>query len=128
MESPGFYAHLFTHEANAVVPWVIGAARLLRAADIDASSASVIETVRLAHTLAVVRERKTPGLRELRDAIVTVLCMGDHARLSLIREKLEVGTDVGSVPEQATQVPLMRDFEREVKPLSVRVRMARARR
>ncbi|HWZ89565.1 MAG TPA: DUF5682 family protein, partial [Polyangiaceae bacterium] len=121
VHSPGWYGHVWKHEDKAPVVWATLAARLLRDQDLDASSANVIETVRLAHALASVRELPAPGLGELRDAIEAVLCGGERARLSLIRTQLEIGVLLGEVPEQAGQVPLMRDFEQELKRLRVKL-------
>lgn len=121
VESPGWYGQLWRHGEKAPVVWATMAARLLREQDLDASSANVIDTVRLASTLASLRELPMPGLAELREAIETVLAGGERARLALIRSKLEVGDAIGKVPENAGQVPLMRDFERECKRLRLRL-------
>jgi hypothetical protein len=51
VHSPGWYAHVWQVRDRAPLHWVAGAARLLRAADLDASSASVIETIRLAYSV-----------------------------------------------------------------------------
>ena len=53
--SPGWYHHLWASPDRAPVRWAIHAARLLRDEDLDASSAAVIETVRLAEALAALR-------------------------------------------------------------------------
>jgi hypothetical protein len=121
VDSPGFYAHVWEHQARAPLVWAVRAARLLRQEDVEASSANVIETVRLAESLAAMRELPAPGLGELREALLAVLCGGDAARLALIRDKLEVGDELGTVPENAAQVPLQRDFEREVKRLRLKL-------
>lgn len=121
VDSPGWYGHLWRYGDKAPAVWATLAARLLRGEDLDASAASVIETVRLSHTLAALRELPAPGLAELREAIEAVLCGGDRMRLALIRARLEIGTALGQVPEQAGQVPLMRDFEREVKRLRLKL-------
>lgn len=121
VDSPGWYAHLWEHGQRAAAVWVVRAARLLRSEDLDASSASVIETVRLAEALAVVRGLSTPGLTELREAILAALCGGDAVRLMVIRERLEIGEEIGAVPEGAAQVPLQRDFEKEAKRLRLKL-------
>lgn len=121
VESPGFYAHVWEYQRRAPLVWCVLAARLLRGSDLDASSASVIETVRLAETLAVLRELPAPGLSELREAILAVLCRGDGVQLSLIRKQLEIGEQLGSVPDQVDAVPVQRDFEREVKRLRLKL-------
>jgi hypothetical protein len=120
VDSPGWYGQLWRHGEKAPIVWATLAARLLREQDLDASSANVIETVRLAGALASLRELPMPGLSELRDAIEAVLAGSQRARLSLIRTRLEIGDAIGQVPESAGQVPLLRDFERECKSLRLK--------
>lgn len=117
VDAPGWYGALWNHGEKAPIVWATRAARLLREQDLDASSANVIETVRLASALASLRELPMPGLNELREAIQAVLTSGERARLALIRTRLEIGDAIGQVPEAAGQVPLMRDFERACKRL-----------
>ncbi len=121
VDSPGWYTHVWKHGERGPTVWATLAARLLREEDLDASSASVIETVRLAGALASLRGLSSPGLNELRDAIDSVLCSGQPTRLALIRKRLEIGEALGEVPEQAGQVPLQRDFEKEAKRLRLKV-------
>ena len=120
VESPGWYRHLFLAKDRAPVRWVAEAARLLRAADLDASPASVIETVRLAEALAALRGHPMPGLLELREAILSVLCQGDAAPLALVRKELEVGERLGAVPEGTPAVPLQKDFDAQTKRLRLK--------
>lgn len=121
VDSPGWYGHLWHYGERAPTVWATLAARLLREQDLDASSANVIETVRLASALASLRELPMPGLRELRDAIEAVLAGGAHAKLALIRTQLEIGERLGQVPERAGQAPLLRDFERTCKSLRLKL-------
>jgi hypothetical protein len=92
-------------------------AHLLRAEDLESSTASIIEATRLAETAAVMRGHSVPGLAEFTDAAQAVFCFGDAAPMALIRERLVVGHVLGTVPEEAPQVPLQRDFQRETKRL-----------
>ncbi|WP_394829786.1 DUF5682 family protein [Pendulispora albinea] len=111
--SPGWYAHLWRsgdRPGRASITWMAQIAGLLREADLDAPPASVIEAVRLAETLAALRELPIPGLAELSDAALSVLCQGAPAPMELIRTKLEVGEDLGEVPEESPAVPLQRDL------------------
>jgi len=121
VDSPGWYGQLWRHAEKAPIVWATLAARLLREQELDASSANVIETVRLAGALASLRELPMPGLSELRDAIEAVLVGGERARLALIRTRLEIGDAIGRVPESAGQVPLLRDFERQCKSLRLKL-------
>ena len=61
VESPGWYAHVWTSQQEAPLRWIATAARLLREADLDASPASIIEAVRLADALAVIRHFARPA-------------------------------------------------------------------
>jgi len=117
VDSPGWYAHLWNTPERPVSTWAARIAHLLRDEGMDASSASVIETVRLAEALAALRERSVVGLGELRDAALSVLCSGDATPLTLIHEKLEVGTGLGEVPSDAPSVPLARDLAAQQKAL-----------
>ena len=66
--SPGWYHHLWHHGDQVAIRWMTQVAQLLRQEDIDASSASVIEAVRLAEALAALRDRPLPSLDELNEA------------------------------------------------------------
>lgn len=128
VESPGWYDFLWQFQAATAplrassstalsVQWLTSVARLLRGEDLDASSASVIEAVRLAESLAALRGRPLPGLPELNEATQTVLCFGDALPLQLISEKLIVSERLGTVPDSTPMVPLAQDLTREQKRL-----------
>jgi len=117
VDSPGWYEHLWTYREKIAEHWVARIARLLRDQDLDASSASVIETVRLAEALAAMRDRHLPGLDELGEATLSVLCHGNPAPMNLIVEQLIVGERLGAVPEDAPTVPLAQDLARQQKRL-----------
>ncbi len=115
--SPGWYSHLWNESEQTEIRWMTKVARLLREEDLDASSASVIEAVRLAETLAAMRGKHRPGLLELNEATQTVLCFGNDVPLRLIHEKLIVGEVLGQVPDETPAVPLQQDLQREQKRL-----------
>ena len=115
--SPGWYGHLWEWGESAAIRWMTRAAHLLREEGLDASSASVIEAVRLAEALAAMRGLPAPGMAELHEAIQTVLCNGEAAPMALIREKLEIGEAMGDVPPDAPAVPLQRDLEMKQRRL-----------
>ncbi|UXC18738.1 DUF5682 family protein [Comamonas squillarum] len=143
--SPGWYAHLWQcyradaalsqHAAEGLaVParsardaatlrtagWLTRVARLLRDKDLDCSSAHIIEATRLAEGLAAMRGQPIPGLQEINEAIVTVVCMGETAPLNLIDDELTVGHVLGTVPADVPQVPLQRDIEQQQKSLRMK--------
>ena len=119
VESPGWYEFVWQHAGHPALAalWLSRVAQLLREKDLDASSASIIESVRLAETLAAVRGEPIPGLTEFREATQAVLCFGDPLPLRLIEEKLIVSERLGTVPENTPTVPLANDLAREQKRL-----------
>jgi hypothetical protein len=108
--SPRWYEHLWHHPQEAVYHWCIAAAHLLRGEGFAASTAQVIDTARLAHTLSAVRHLPTPGLRELLDAVQTTLAAGQSAPMLLVQRQLIVGNAMGAVPPEAPTVPLQQDL------------------
>src|SRR5205085_11101105 len=58
--SPGWYEHLWTAPDRITIRWLANAAQLLRAEGLDASSANVIEAVRLSESLAALRDLPMP--------------------------------------------------------------------
>jgi len=123
IESPGWYEHLWLTSAagcgstEVAVRWMARVARLLREKELDASSANVIEAVRLAETLAALRDRPLPGLRELNEASQAVLCLGAALPMRLIHQQLIVGERLGAVPDETPLAPLQQDLAREQKRL-----------
>lgn len=115
VDSPGWYHHLWTAKDQPIARWLVKTARLLRREDLDASSAHIIESVRLAETLAAMRERPFPSLTEINEATLSVLCHGNDLPLQLIHRKLIVGELMGEVPAEAPRVPLQQDVAGEQK-------------
>jgi hypothetical protein len=126
VEAPGWYAHLFQspNPADIAIGWLAKMARALRAEDIDAPAASVIESVRLAQALATMRRRRSPDLSELREASLAVLCQGESLTLKLAEEHL-LGLSprfdvLGRVPESLPQSPLQTDFASQNRSLRLK--------
>lgn len=120
IESPGWYHHLWTAPDHVLIRWMTSIARLLRDADLDASSAHVIEAVRLAEALAALREQSQPGLAETLEAAQAILCGGNPTPLRLIHERLIISDTLGSVPASTPTVPLQRDLELTQKRLRLK--------
>lgn len=118
--SPGWYEHIWRAPDKALIRWITQAAQLMRSEGLDASSASVIETVRLAEALAAIRDLPMPGLNELREAIQTVLCHGNAEPMALIRQRLEIGNQLGEIPSGTPVVPLQRDVENKQRQLRLK--------
>lgn len=119
--SPGWYEHLWLHHDRLSERWLTRVARLMRDEDLNASPASVIESVRLAESLASLRGRSLASLDELTEATLTVLCHGNPWPLRVIEQKLIVGQRLGTVPEEAPAVPLQRDLTALQKSLRMKV-------
>lgn len=113
--SPAWYELLFQKREDTVAAWMVKAAQLLRAKDLLVSPAHAEEATRLAHTLAGLRLRPVPGLEELEESALSVLCSGESSQLELIREQLIIGERVGSVPEDIPVPPLQKDIESLLK-------------
>jgi hypothetical protein len=90
-------------------------AKLLRKEDLDASSAHVIEAVRLADMLATIRELPLPGIEELKEAAVTIFGGGNEAPIELIENNMVIGNQMGKVPDEVPAIPLQQDLEKKVK-------------
>src|SRR5690349_6304261 len=96
-------------------------ARLMRDDDLDASPASVIDSVRLADSLAALRGRSIASLDELGEATLSILCHGNPLPMRVIERRLIVGSRLGEVPEEAPTVPLQRDLAALQKSLRLKV-------
>ncbi|MDQ4097835.1 MAG: DUF5682 family protein [Actinomycetota bacterium] len=118
--SPGWYEHLFTAPGDVPARWLVRTANLLREEQLDASSASVIEAVRLAEALATLRGRPLAGLAELTDATEAALCAGSRVPMQLVADRLFVGDELGTVPPETPMVPLAQDLERQQKRLRLK--------
>ncbi|OXM75298.1 DUF5682 family protein [Amycolatopsis sp. KNN50.9b] len=119
--SPGWYHHLFTTARDeAVRRWLVRVAHLLRREQHDVSPAAVIEAVRLADALAVLRNRPHPGLPEVLEACQSVLCGGSDVPMRLVARELLVGDILGRVPAETPMVPLAKDLEATRKRLRLK--------
>ncbi len=123
--SPGWYDHLWhvrsrddsRGDDQVSARWLTQVAILFREQDLSASSAHIIEGVRLADSLAALRGKSAAGLEELNEAVQAVFCGGRTQPLRLVEEKLIVGERLGAVPEDAPMLPLQQDLTRLQKSL-----------
>ena len=120
IRSPGWYDHLFSSPGQPIERWLARAAAVLRADGVPASSAHVIESVRLAAALAALRGRPLAGLEEVTEAAHAVLCEGSDLLVALIQRKLVVGERLGTVPPATPMVPLQRDLTDQQRRLRLR--------
>jgi hypothetical protein len=118
--SPGWYHHLFTTAEPVTARWLTEVARVLRTEDLPVSSAHVIEAVRLADTLAGLRDRPLAGLAEVTEATWSVLCGGNEVLLDLVTRRLVVGERLGSVPASTPRAPVAADLTAQARRLRLR--------
>ncbi|MEV4393882.1 DUF5682 family protein [Nonomuraea sp. NPDC049607] len=118
--SPGWYHHLFAAPDRPVERWLTEAAAVLREEGLPVSSAHVIESVRLAATLAGLRGRPLAGLGEVTEAARAVLCEGDDLAVELIQRRMVVGDRLGHVTDGTPMVPLQRDLREQRRRLKLR--------
>ncbi|WP_020656627.1 DUF5682 family protein [Massilia niastensis] len=120
--APGWYQHVWERGDQAGLYWLTDVAALLRKNDLDASSAHVIEALRLADTLAALRERPRAGVDELLEAVRAVFGQDSDAALRLIQRDLLINDRLGEVPADVPTLPLVQDVQAQQKRLRLPVR------
>ena len=114
--APGWCAHLWdTPRAEIATRWLARIAAALREDGHLVSTASLIEAERLAVSLAAMRDRPAPGFEELREAAIACLCFGEALVWETISQRLLIGAEVGSIPDNVPLAPLLEDLQREQK-------------
>jgi hypothetical protein len=121
LNSPGWYEHLWTTPHHKEENWLVKIAQAFRNQGIDVSTAHIMETFRLAESLAALRGNAHIALADLTEAVFAVMCMGDAIVYEVVRQKIVVGHKIGSLPDNLARVPLQQDFETEVKSLRLQL-------
>ena len=117
VQAPKWYEHLW-HAGSADgadASWSVQVARLMRDAGHVVSTASSIEVIRLARSLAALRDRPRAGFEELREASIACLSFGEALPWREIETQLLLGSDVGQVPDDLPLAPLLEDLTRQQK-------------
>jgi hypothetical protein len=117
--SPGWYRHLWSLYSSGrrdgvetfAAVWQSKTAAVMREKGFLASTASAIEATRLAVGLASIRNLAVPGLTEMRDASLSVLCYGEEGAFEAIEKALYIGDRIGEIDGAVPLMPLARDFE-----------------
>ncbi len=91
----------------------------LREKGFTASTASIIESVRLAKTLASLRNHKYPTYDDIKDSAVTCLGEGTISSLADSLAMLNIGTKIGNLEEGVSKTPIQDDFNRHLKDLNL---------
>lgn len=121
--APGWYDYLWGHSQQTSIKrsvsagWMARAARVLRSQGLDISPASVIDAVRLAETLAVLRGHHPPNPSDLKEAMQTLFGLGEATVLTLLETPLWIGERLGQVPDDMPQTPLQQDVQQQLKSL-----------
>ena len=84
-----------------------------------ASSAQVIEALRLAKELAAMNGGKYPALADLRSSAVTCIGEGSFAEIATAVASTEIGTRIGQMPEGTVCTSVQEDFLRQLKVLKL---------
>ncbi|MBV0931740.1 DUF5682 family protein [Marinobacterium weihaiense] len=124
--APGWYEHLYRYQHQDASPeqlaiaWMVRVAANLRSQGFATSSAQVIDAVRLALSLARLRDQHMPGLAELMEAAQSVMTEGRQAPIERIGPSLLVGERIGSIPADSPILPLEQDFNATLKRLRLK--------
>ena len=131
--SPRWYEHLWTHSdpqhvaglaagahsQRLAAGWLAQYAEALRAQHLDASSAQIIDAIRLIDALLSVRGRALPDLQDVQDALQSVLYHGQQPPAQLLQQML-VGERLGALPEGFAQLPIEADLAAQLKTLRLK--------
>lgn len=93
--------------------------RHLRGAGTHRSTAEVIEGVRLARTLAALKDGAAPTLADLRDAAVTLVGHGERSSIAEALSHVDVGTAIGELPKGVVRTSIQEDFDRQMGRLKL---------
>jgi hypothetical protein len=116
--SPAWYDHLWEAPAHdSTVRWLTRAARLVRDAGVEVSSAHIIEATRLAEGVAALRGHPRPMLDDLLESVSATFGWEEDLPLKLVSAQLVVGERLGEVPEDTPMIPLQQEVRREQKRL-----------
>lgn len=138
MQSPGFYQKVWESlqeqekpdgaYENAVLHQLVSAGRQARRQKEALSSYDVICALSMAKGLAALRDKREPGLYELRDAALSSFVKGEWSPstdlpLRLLQE-LNTGKQVGALCADAKRPPLLSDFEEQCRKFGLKIQAA----
>ncbi|HBI85429.1 MAG TPA: hypothetical protein DDX71_03950 [Ruminococcus sp.] len=123
-KAPGFFEILWNCRLRgrlqeAAAAYLARLAAFQRQHGYSSSPAEVIEALRLADTLTLMRGGVIPALSDLRDAAVTCLGHGSFGEISLACADVEIGTKIGSLPEGSVHTSVQEDFLRQLHDLKL---------
>lgn len=123
-KAPAYYEILWRSRINgtlenAKTEYLSRIAEYQRRNGFSASSAEVIESVRLAETLCAMRGGSMPSMADLRDSAVTCMGHGNFSEISLACADVEIGTKIGNLPDGAVCTSVQEDFAHQLKELKL---------
>ncbi len=83
------------------------------------SSAEVIDAVRLADSLAALKNQSTPTLQDLHDAATTCLGGGDFSLIRAATLEIEIGHAFGKLPKGVVRTSIQNDFYLQLEELNL---------
>ncbi|TVR07460.1 MAG: hypothetical protein EA395_12765 [Phormidium sp. GEM2.Bin31] len=121
MTSPGWYHYLWESRHDSPEArtrgWLTQIAHCLRDAGQPASTGAVIEAVRLANSLAALRDRPQPGFPELQEAAQAVMLGDSPIPLTTLADRLLMSDRLGRVPDDIPTTPLQQDLQQQAHHL-----------
>lgn len=138
MQSPGFYHQVWTSLSEreqpkgayeqAVLHQLVSAGRWARKKGESISSYDVICAFSMAKGLAALREKREPGLAELKDAALSCFVKGEYnpstrGPVEILRE-LNTGRQTGVLCADALRPPVLVDFEEQCRKYGFKIQSA----
>lgn len=122
--SPHYFQMLWEHlisNTRSILPayYIAAIAEVMRKDGHFPATANVLEAVRLATMLAQIRNHYYPTLQDLQDAVVTSLGNGELLNVARYIQMINVGSQIGFVPEGVSQTPIQDDFNRNLDRLKL---------
>ncbi|TVR89755.1 MAG: hypothetical protein EA411_01600 [Saprospirales bacterium] len=115
VEFPAYYRHIFEHGFSCPELLFAEMAVALRRQDINISSARVIDASDLAFSLAQIRRRNHPVLKDIREAAISTIAQNNKVVWELISKEVLVGSEFGNSGPYKERLPLERDFQQQLK-------------
>ena len=124
VRSPAWYELIYHYpQDKRAERWLARLAALFRQEGLQAAPSQLIDAVRLAQNLALLRGKWQPSLDELLETVPAVFELGSEDRLQWVANKLIVGDKMGQTPPAVPVFPLQKDIQRlqislRIKPIS----------
>ncbi|MCS7028173.1 MAG: DUF5682 family protein [Bacteroidia bacterium] len=122
VQSPVLYQILWNNiQKNQIqktaVDFFCHAAHILREKQVDIPPASVLEAAYFAQNLCQFRNRATPSLQDIQDAMESIWFMGDSHPIKQYQKEIFIGENVGKVPKEYPVSALEQDFRKQFNKL-----------